>query len=144
MLKPFFQNIIVVFIATFIAVIILTGYSILIGEDISFNSFLYGLIIAGGQAFIPLLIFFIVCKGIFLTIQKRNKVYNSLVIQLLVGMVLMGLTIIISVIIDIISSYNIPMSELLNYILNYNMFIIFVPLAILINYFLYTRNNTIE
>lgn len=131
-MKHFFYNILVVLISILLSVLTLVLISLQRGMDITFGDFMYGLLIGGGQAFIPFLIFFSTVNFIIVKVFKKNYSYKSIFFQLLIWAICMSLVILIMTMFDLFydTIYKVDM----DYLSEYNLFIVFVPFVILINY----------
>lgn len=140
-MKRIFRNILVVLIAIFLAVVILVVQSIINGEDITFDSFMYGLIIGGGQAIIPFLIFFSIVNYIIVKSSQRNQRYERLLWQMLIALGCMTVVILAMTAFDLYDSPKKVKEKEINYLLDYSLFIVFVPLAVIINYLLYGQKK---
>ncbi len=138
-MKQLFQNIIVVLVAIFIAVVILVSQSIVQGESITIESFMYGLIIGGGQAIIPFLVYFSIVNYIILKFSGKHKKHHRLFWQMLIALLCMTVVILAMTVFDLYDSPKTVKEQGIEYLMDYSLFIVFVPVAVFINYLLYKK-----
>lgn len=129
----------VVIASIFFACSILTVYTASGDSEVTFGDFVYGLLVGGVQAFVPFLLFF---TGVNLLLQRliqKNSRFKILPYQLATALACGLIVLTIMVCFGLYdNSTNFKARGLANNLLDYSLFFVFIPVAILLNYILYS------
>jgi len=141
MVKRLLQNILVVLLSLLVSLfiyLILSDFNNKTGYSVP-----YSVAIALYNFFLPLLAFFLTVKFILNKFSHRNEKYNKLLWQLLIALACMAVVILAMTAFDLYDSTKRVKEKGIDYLLNYSLFIVFVPLTILINYVLFARKKSV-